>query len=139
MGRKPRWQSRWEHRSQQRFDQQSVDAKIWQTRNADVHAPDGTHYIVRTVPNGQPLREPGGYGDTSGLEIPVMIAFSISAAVRTRLRTGWTIGVLTAGTAWRGEKVVFKETVIDESAIEARVRELADAITKGTSPDRESL
>lgn len=135
LGRKPKWQCAWEDRAQRKFEQQTVDAKIWKARQADVHAPDGTRYVVRTVANGEVLRELEGFdAGGSGLGIAFEVASELFQAVRKRRRSGWIIGIVRAESTWHSEKVVFRETVTDEPSIAPRVRELAQAIEDGTIP-----
>jgi hypothetical protein len=67
-----------------------------------------------------------------GLLVDPVIA--LIQLMRKRRRSGWTVGVVRAPTAWKGEKVMFRETVDDEAAIVPRVRELAAQIERGAIP-----
>jgi hypothetical protein len=131
LGRKPKWLLRWEKWSQGKFEQQSVDAKVVEARNAQVHAPDGRQYLVRTVVNGEMLRS---VDSGSLLDLPIALVLALFEMWRKRRRSGWTIAVVRGETLMGKEKVVHRETVYDEAEIAWRVHELAEDVKHGTMP-----
>lgn len=140
LGRKPTWQQRWEARSQLKFEQRAVDARTVRDRMVFATGVDGARYVVRAVPNGSALRTAGARGDGIFFlfELVVAIVAATIEAARKRRRTGWTVGVLAPPKRWRAQRVIFRESIDDEAAIAARVREIADMIEGGRFPGARS-
>jgi len=96
LGRKPRWQQRWEARSQRRFEEQArrVDAQTLRRARLDqrLRGADGREYVVRGVRRGESLRLLDGGSDSLVGLLITLVGWLISLTLK-----GWRVGVVRTG------------------------------------------
>ena len=129
LGRKPRWQQRWEERSQREIEERAHWAaqpvREWNEHFWDVTTPDGRDYSVRAVRRGRIIWIPGL---SAGGRLVFMLSDAVGWLISLRL-TGWRVGVLRD--RWLGERLVFSARCATEAEVKQLIAELARRLRAG--------
>lgn len=101
---------------------------------ADVTAPDGNRYLVRIVRNLPLTDSPVPRPIDAVLPTYASTAILVAANAYKRGRTGWSVKVYRARTAYRSERFLHKEKAKDPDRAVDRAFEITDAILAGQQP-----